>query len=44
MGAKGFYEGETAKLIVEEMKERKGMIYLHDLKKLPGKRKNSHCI
>lgn len=32
-GAKGFYEGETARLIVEEMKRGKGNISLDDLKK-----------
>jgi gamma-glutamyltranspeptidase/glutathione hydrolase len=31
-GAKGFYEGETAMLIVEEMKRGKGNISLEDLK------------
>lgn len=31
-GAKGFYEGETAKLIVEEMERGKGIISLEDLK------------
>lgn len=31
-GQKGFYEGETAKLIVEEMKRGNGMITLTDLK------------
>ncbi len=31
-GAKGFYEGETAQLIVEEMKRGKGIISLEDLK------------
>jgi len=31
-GAKGFYEGETARLIVEEMKRGKGNISLEDLK------------
>ncbi|MDB5232860.1 MAG: ggt [Chitinophagaceae bacterium] len=31
-GAKGFYEGETARLIVEEMKRGKGLITLTDLK------------
>lgn len=31
-GEKGFYEGETAKLIVEEMKRGKGNISLEDLK------------
>jgi len=30
-GAKGFYEGETARLIVEEMKRGKGIITLDDL-------------
>ncbi|MEN9883259.1 MAG: gamma-glutamyltransferase, partial [Bacteroidota bacterium] len=32
-GAKGFYEGETARLIVEEMKRGGGIISLEDLKK-----------
>jgi gamma-glutamyltranspeptidase/glutathione hydrolase len=31
-GAKGFYEGETAKLIVAEMNRGKGLISLNDLK------------
>ncbi len=31
-GAKGFYEGKTAKLIVEEMKRGNGIITLNDLK------------
>jgi gamma-glutamyltranspeptidase/glutathione hydrolase len=31
-GAKGFYEGETARLIVEEMKRGRGNISLEDLK------------
>jgi gamma-glutamyltranspeptidase/glutathione hydrolase len=31
-GAKGFYEGETARLIVEEMKKGKGIITEDDLK------------
>ena len=31
-GAKGFYEGETARLIVEEMKRGKGLISYEDLK------------
>jgi len=31
-GAKGFYEGETAKLIVAEMQRGKGIISLEDLK------------
>ena len=32
-GAKGFYEGETARLVVEEMKRGGGIINLEDLKK-----------
>ncbi|PSF04580.1 gamma-glutamyltransferase [Marinobacter fuscus] len=31
-GVKGFYEGETARLIVEEMKRGEGLITLEDLK------------
>jgi len=31
-GAKGFYEGETAKLVVEEMQRGKGLISYEDLK------------
>lgn len=31
-GAKGFYEGETARLIVEDMKAHNGLITLDDLK------------
>jgi gamma-glutamyltranspeptidase/glutathione hydrolase len=31
-GAKGFYEGETAKLLVEEMQRGKGLISYEDLK------------
>lgn len=31
LGAKGFYEGETARLITEEMKRGKGLITLADL-------------
>jgi gamma-glutamyltranspeptidase / glutathione hydrolase len=31
-GAKGFYEGETAKLLVEEMQRGKGMVSYDDLK------------
>ncbi len=31
-GAKGFYEGETARLIIEEMKRGKGLISYKDLK------------
>lgn len=36
-GMKGFYEGETAKLIVEEMKKGKGIITLEDLKNYEAK-------
>jgi gamma-glutamyltranspeptidase/glutathione hydrolase len=31
-GAKGFYEGETAKLVVEEMQRGKGIMSYDDLK------------
>jgi len=36
-GAKGFYEGETAKLIVEEMQRGKGIISYEDLKNYKAK-------
>ena len=36
-GAKGFYEGETAKLIVSEMKQGNGIISLEDLKNYQAK-------
>jgi gamma-glutamyltranspeptidase/glutathione hydrolase len=36
-GAKGFYRGETAKLIVEEMKRGSGIINLKDLKNYRAK-------
>lgn len=36
-GAKGFYEGETAKLIVEEMQKGKGIISYEDLKNYTAK-------
>ncbi len=36
-GAAGFYEGETAKLIVEEMQRGKGIITLDDLKNYTAK-------
>lgn len=36
-GAKGFYEGETAKLIVEEMQRSKGIISYEDLKNYKAK-------
>lgn len=36
-GAKGFYEGKTAQLIVEEMQRGKGIISLQDLKNYKAK-------
>jgi gamma-glutamyltranspeptidase/glutathione hydrolase len=36
-GAKGFYEGETARLIVEEMKRGRGLISYGDLKNYTAK-------
>ena len=36
-GAKGFYEGETARLIVAEMKQGNGIISLEDLKNYQAK-------
>jgi gamma-glutamyltranspeptidase / glutathione hydrolase len=36
-GAKGFYEGETARLITEEMKKGNGIISLDDLKEYNAK-------
>jgi gamma-glutamyltranspeptidase / glutathione hydrolase len=36
-GAKGFYEGETARLIAEEMKRGKGLISENDLKNYSAK-------
>ena len=36
-GAKGFYEGETAKFIVDEMKKGNGIISLEDLKNYKAK-------
>ncbi len=38
-GSKGFYEGETARLIVEEMKKGKGLISYTDLKNYSAKEK-----
>lgn len=38
-GQKGFYEGETAKLIVDEMKRGNGLITLDDLKNYVAKRR-----
>ncbi len=37
LGEKGFYEGETARLIVEEMKRGHGIITLEDLKNYKAK-------
>jgi gamma-glutamyltranspeptidase/glutathione hydrolase len=39
-GAKGFYGGETARLIVEEMQRGNGIISLDDLKKYTAKLRN----
>jgi gamma-glutamyltranspeptidase/glutathione hydrolase len=36
-GAKGFYEGETARLIIEEMKRGRGLISYEDLKNYTAK-------
>lgn len=36
-GKKGFYEGETARLIIEEMKRGKGIMTLEDLKNYEAK-------
>ena len=36
-GAKGFYEGETAKMIADEMEKGKGIITLQDLKNYTAK-------
>jgi gamma-glutamyltranspeptidase/glutathione hydrolase len=38
-GHKGFYEGETARLIVEEMKRGKGIIDYNDLKNYSAKKR-----
>ena len=38
-GQAGFYEGETARLIVEEMKRGGGIISLEDLKNYKTKKK-----
>ncbi|MBS1597986.1 MAG: gamma-glutamyltransferase [Bacteroidetes bacterium] len=39
-GAKGFYEGETARLIVEEMQRGKGIITYEDLKNYAAKERD----
>jgi gamma-glutamyltranspeptidase / glutathione hydrolase len=43
-GAKGFYEGETANLIVEEMKRGKGIITLDDLKNYKAASRQPHVF
>jgi gamma-glutamyltranspeptidase/glutathione hydrolase len=40
IGVKGFYEGETARLIVEEMQRGKGMISYEDLKNYTAKERD----
>lgn len=40
-GLKGFYEGKTAQLIVDEMKRSKGIITLDDLKNYQVKKRNA---
>lgn len=43
-GAAGFYEGETARLIVEEMKRGAGIISLDDLKNYTAKKREPHSF
>lgn len=43
-GQKGFYEGETAKLIVEEMERGKGIITYDDLKNYKAKFREPHVF
>lgn len=43
-GAAGFYEGETAKLIVEEMKKGGGIITYDDLKNYKAKTREPHTF
>jgi gamma-glutamyltranspeptidase/glutathione hydrolase len=43
-GAAGFYEGETARLIVEEMKRGGGIISLEDLKNYKAKPRSPHVF
>jgi len=43
-GQKGFYEGETAKLIVEEMERGKGIITYEDLKNYKAKFREPHVF
>lgn len=42
--SKGFYEGETARLIVEEMKRGKGIITLEDLKNYKAASREPHVF
>jgi len=41
LGAKGFYEGETARLIVEEMQKGRGIISYEDLKNYKAKERTA---
>ncbi len=43
-GAAGFYEGETARLIVEEMKRGNGIITYDDLKNYTAKSREPHAF
>ena len=43
-GAAGFYEGETARLIVEEMKRGGGIISYDDLKNYKAKIREPHTF
>ncbi len=43
-GAAGFYEGETARLLVEEMKRGGGIITLDDLKNYKAKHRQPHVF
>ena len=43
-GAAGFYEGETAKLVVEEMKRGNGIITYDDLKNYKAKNREPHVF
>lgn len=43
-GAKGFYEGETARLIVEEMQRGKGIVSYEDLKNYKAKNREPHVF
>ena len=43
-GAKGFYEGKTARLIVEEMKRGNGIISLEDLKNYKAASREPHVF